>query len=487
VAGNFQHRDIYINIDKTPPDIEISLPYPGVETPEPSIDLVVILEVGTMVYVNGQPQIPIGGILSTTWPLSEGENIIILKAVDTAGNVATETITVTRDSMLPHLFLLGPADGLLTNDPSVEVWGETEPGMEAWLLVLDGTVELQNIPLEVGPEGTFSESVDLDEGTFDLLITCRDGAGNSAIALVTVTVDTTPPGVDITSPAGGWLFRGGTVHVTGTADTGARVYVNGMPVANDGGIDHVLLLDDGVRVIEMMAMDAAGNSATSSVTITVDSQPPTILLTSPMTDHVMISQQTLQVAGTILGDLAILTVMGDEVAVAGTDGAFATTVTLTEEGVTRVVIRATDIAGNYREMVITVDAGWTPPTIEVGKEVEDGTAVLDCTVAGDCVELLVIQTSASGDTTRRVLVEDDGTYTIICDLVKGDNTIVVQAVDGHGGFTDSAPVNVEYSPPGAAEEESGWGAWELGVILLAFGAAFLVTILVMGRYMGGKN
>lgn len=486
IAGNLQSRQIQINIDMTSPDILIDEPRPGIVTSEPSIDLVVLVEPGNMVYINGQPQSLDGGKLTTSWPLTEGENIIILKAVDVAGNVVTETITVTRDSMLPHLLLLGPVDGLLTNDPSVEVRGETEPGMEAWLLVLDGTVELQNISIEVGPEGTFSESVDLDEGTYDLLLTCRDGAMNIATGLVTVTVDTTPPGVAITSPSDGWLSRGGTVHVTGTADTGARVYVNGMPVVNDGGIDHVLLLDEGVNVVEMMAVDAAANTATSSITVTVDSQPPIIMLTSPMTDHVMISEQTLEITGTILGDLAILTVMGDEVSVAGIDGAFATTVTLTEEGVTRVVIRATDTAGNFREMVLTVDAGWTPPTIEVGKEVEGDKAVLDCTVTGDCVELLVIQTSASGDTTRRVLVEDDGTYTVICDLAKGDNTIVVRAVDGHGGFTESAPVNVAYSPAGTEEEESAWGALELGVILLAFGLAFVVTILVMGRYGGGR-
>jgi hypothetical protein len=56
-----------------------------------------------------------------------------------------------------------------------------------------------------------------------------------------------------------------------------------------------------------------------------------------------------------------------------------------------------------------VDAGWTPPTLDLEKDVEDGKAMMVCTVTGDCVGLLVIHTSALGEATRTVLVEDDGT------------------------------------------------------------------------------
>ena len=64
---------------------------------------------------------------------------------------------------------------------------------------------------------------------------------------------------------------------------------------------------------------------------------------------------------------------------------------------------------------------------------------------------------------------------VTSDLEKADNTIVVRAVDGHGGFTESTPVNLEYSPAGAEEEEGAFGVLELGVILLALGLAILVT------------
>jgi nitrogen fixation protein FixH len=356
-----------------------------------------------------------------------------------------------------------------------------------WLTVLAGTQEMDNVSVGVGADGSFSASVDLDEGTFDLRLTCRDGAGNMASTTVSVTVDTTPPDVAISSPGDGTLSRGGSVHVIATADADARVMVNGMPVANDGSIDHFLFLGEGENVIRVTAVDAAGNSATDSITVTVDSIAPTVTITSPQEPSVTIASQTIQLEGTVTGDVSTLTVNGQDVTVA--DGDFSTIVTLTEEGATRVPVVATDAAGNYQQVFVTVDAFWTPPTLEVDmdKESEEGKAVVTCTVTGDCVGLLVVHTSTSGETTHTVLVDGDGTYVVVTDLEKGDNTMVVRALDDHGGFTESESLSASYQPAGEEEEEAGWGTLEVGAILLALGLAMVLTVLLMGMWRGGKR
>jgi hypothetical protein len=487
VAGNVRSREMQVVIDMTPPEITVLQPAPGLETSRATVELQVQVDVDTSVYVNGRPFEQSSGTLVVDWPLTEGENIILVKAVDVAGNSATEAITVTRDSVPPILLLLHPQDGLLTKDGTVQVSGETEPGLEAWITVMDGTQEMDNVSVVVASDGSFSTTVDLDEGTFDLRLTCRDGAGNTMSSTVTVTVDTSPPAVAITSPADGTVSRGGQVHVVATTDAGATVTVNGMPVANDGGVDHLLYLGEGESVVRVTAVDAAGNAATDSVTVTVDSVAPTVTITSPQGSEVTIASRDLQVTGLVTGDVRTLTVMGEEVTV--TDGSFSTVVTMSEEGVTLVTVTASDEAGNTDQVVLRVDAGWTPPTLDVDldREREAGKAVMTCTVTGDCVGLMVVHTSGSGETTRTVPVEADGTYTLASDLERGDNTIVVRALDGHGGFTESEPMSVTYRPSGEEEEEAGWGAYEAGVIIMALGLAIVVTALLVGMYRGGRK
>jgi hypothetical protein len=107
----------------------------------------------------------------------------------------------------------------------------------------------------------------------------------------TVAPDTTPPTVSVSAPLAGASVAG-TVSLSAAAsdDTGVDhvdFLVNGVVVGSDSSAPYGVawnstLVADGSVVIGARAVDAAGNAATSSVSVTVDNTPPETTITSPV-------------------------------------------------------------------------------------------------------------------------------------------------------------------------------------------------------------
>ncbi|MBT8083517.1 MAG: DUF5011 domain-containing protein, partial [Gammaproteobacteria bacterium] len=133
----------------------------------------------------------------------------------------------------------------------------TDPGATATDAV-DGSVPV-----------TTSGSVGAAAGTYTLTYTATDSAGNRATATRTVIVaDTTAPVIDMVGPAA-------MNHVQGTpfTDPGATATdtVDGsVAVVTTGSVDDAV----GTYTLTYTATDAAGNSATASRTVIVESPPP---------------------------------------------------------------------------------------------------------------------------------------------------------------------------------------------------------------------
>ena len=112
------------------------------------------------------------------------------------------------------------------------------------------------------------------------------GKASGTGVTIVVTADTTPPTLSITSPATGSYVKTPAVPVSGTAsDTGSgvqkvEVQVESGPFNLASGTTSwtytTAALSDGSHTITAKATDNTGNSATTSVTITVDTIPPTI-------------------------------------------------------------------------------------------------------------------------------------------------------------------------------------------------------------------
>lgn len=159
----------------------------------------------------------------------------------------------------------------------------------------------------------------------------------------------------------------GTIGIT--IDSGSKITSGITKTAVTGGYEcsytPTTALGDGSHTIKIDATDNDGNAATTkSLTFKVDTVPPTLNLTSPA-NNLVTNNKTLTVSGTtndITSSPVVVKVNGTAVTV-GTNGAFSTTVTLTE-GSNTITVVATDTAGKSSTVTRTVTLDTKAPTIK---------------------------------------------------------------------------------------------------------------------------
>src|SRR5690606_2395032 len=136
---------------------------------------------------------------ATSWTaattLEEGANTIVVTSFDAAGNESSGVeVSVTLDTTAPAAPVLASLPSL-TNQASLDVSGEREPGSE---------VLLGGDPLvPAGSDPTWSATITLVEGDNALSFTAKDPAGNVSLPTVLeLVLDTQPPAAPtVTAPA----------------------------------------------------------------------------------------------------------------------------------------------------------------------------------------------------------------------------------------------------------------------------------------------
>ncbi|WP_101846926.1 S8 family serine peptidase [Halobacillus sp. Marseille-P3879] len=177
-----------------------------------------------------------------------------------------------------------PADRAFTNDESITVEGNGSPS--STIEIFNGEEEVAAV--ETNEEGDFAADLELNEGENELTaVTVTDNGNTEPSDPVVVTLDQTAPELSITSPENGDKINSEVTTVEGTVneDNLDHVIVNGeeASVDEDGSFTKRLIIDEGENVIEIEALDQAGNSATEEVTIEADYTVPE--LTNIMPDE----------------------------------------------------------------------------------------------------------------------------------------------------------------------------------------------------------
>src|SRR5882724_4969088 len=197
----------------------------------------------------------------------------------------------------------------------------------------------------------------LADGDYIIKATVSDAVGNTATTVTqAITVDTVPPAVAIVTIEGGDNIinaaeAAGGIQISGTAEIGSTLAVNGSAVTVDGTghwTTAVTPAGQGALVVTAVAADAAGNSSTTSTTLTVDTIAPAVAITTIEGGDNLINAAEaaggIQVSGTAeIG--STLAVNGTAVTVDGT-GHWTTSVTPAGQGALVVTAVATDVAGN---------------------------------------------------------------------------------------------------------------------------------------------
>jgi len=232
----------------------------------------------TWTFMDGTPRIRYG--ISPTYTFATpGTYVVTLSARDAAGNIGTDTVTVTvRDITSP-----------------VANAGRDQTVDEDNVVTFDGRGSTDNAGV-VNFTWTFTDGVPravygvtptytfLTPGTYEVTLTVRDAAGHAATDLVVVTVqDATNPTVSVVAPSSGATVSG-TIDVTTNASDNVGIVrvelrVDGTLVATSTAAPFGFSLNtanypDGTRTIRVTAYDAAGNSASVDVTVTVSNAAP---------------------------------------------------------------------------------------------------------------------------------------------------------------------------------------------------------------------
>ena len=124
-----------------------------------------------------------------TTTLSDGQHTIKIDASDHDGNASIQTsVTFKIDTVAPTLNVTSPTDNFVTNQASITVEGTTNDATSSPV-----TVTINDEPVTVQSNGSFSKQITLSEGENTITVVATDGAGKSTTVTRHVTLDTGGP------------------------------------------------------------------------------------------------------------------------------------------------------------------------------------------------------------------------------------------------------------------------------------------------------
>ncbi|MCF7668865.1 MAG: hypothetical protein K9N48_03710, partial [Verrucomicrobia bacterium] len=275
----------------------------------------------------------------------------------------------------------------------------------------------------------------------------------------TVSVDSTPPSVQISNPSDGQQVTSGTITVSGNAtDTASgvasvQVRVNGGNWQTANGTTSwniTITLSEGENSIDVRSTDNSGNtSSIKQVTVMRDTQEPTVQISNP-SDGQQVTSGTITVSGnatdTASGVASVqVRINGGNWQTANGTTSWNITVTL-NEGDNNIEVRSTDNRGNTSSIgQVTVVRDTQVPTVQISNP-SDGQQVTSetITVSGNATD------TASGVASVQVRVNGgswktaNGTtsWNISITLNEGDNNIEVRSTDNSGNTSSIKQVTV---------------------------------------------
>ena len=339
------------------------------------------------VTINGQTlhATPSGGAWSVTSAiLANGTYPVVTSISDGAGNPGSATQQLTIDTVLPIVTLDG-GSSVTTNNPTPTIAGTSDvaPGT-----VIRVAVDAQTLTTLVQPGGTWNVTpAALADGTRTVIASVSDPANNPGVDSQALTVDTAAPAVTIIGGANA-LTNQRTPQITGTADVapGTAMTVTLADATLSGAIQSdgtwsvtAPTLSDGPHRLTMRVSDAAGNPASFTQTLTVDTLSPAVAITGGATATT--SDRSPTIAGTsdaAPGTTVTVSIAGQTMTtLLQANGRWNVTPTVVAKGAWTVVASAPDPAGNIgrARQVLTIAAEASPGPGGGSFNAVDGTTV----------------------------------------------------------------------------------------------------------------
>lgn len=161
----------------------------------------------------------------------------------------------------------------LTRSASYPLSGLAQAGVQVRIFV-NGS---EQVVVAASADGTFSANVTLAEGDNRLYAEAFNASTTSSpSATLAVTLDSIAPVIGLTSPSAGAVVNAYPIF-SGTLSEASTLTIDGqaVTVAADLSFSHgPVALAEGGSTVSLIAVDAAGNSGTLPVALTLDTTPP---------------------------------------------------------------------------------------------------------------------------------------------------------------------------------------------------------------------
>lgn len=196
--------------------------------------------------------------------------IVIPGFVRLAGSIMGSNLGKDPDDIIPPVAPTISAPVTATNSASIKISGFAEKGSES-VLVLNSEEFARE---KVNDDGAFEFEIPLMDGENTLAFYAVDAAGNESGTTRTYKVvsDQIAPKLEIESPQDGTEIISRTnqqVQIKGTAGEEAKVSVNDklLFTKSDGTFSGFYQLNEGDNVLHFKAVDDAGNTTETEITI----------------------------------------------------------------------------------------------------------------------------------------------------------------------------------------------------------------------------